>query len=118
MTTVPRVQSYYDRPGFGAPDGLWEDLAELITNFADFLEIVTRVMHGLLAYDGDVYHSIKALDPFACVESCSVICELFHHVFAASVSKNWSLFNSFEYTLGSDIGAYEAKALRAYHSLL
>jgi hypothetical protein len=28
-------------------------------NFADFLEIVTRVMHGLLAYDGDVYHSIN-----------------------------------------------------------
>jgi hypothetical protein len=87
MTTVPRVQSYYDRPGFGAPDESWEYLVELITNFADFLEIVTRVMHGLLAYDGDVCLSIKTLAPFACLESCSVICELFHHVSAASVSK-------------------------------
>jgi hypothetical protein len=40
---------------------------------ADFLEIVTRVVHGFLAYDGGVYNSIKALDPFACLESCSVI---------------------------------------------
>jgi hypothetical protein len=64
MTTVPRIQSHYDRPGFGAPDESWEDLVELITNFADFLEIVTRVMHGLLAYDDDVYLSIKTLDPF------------------------------------------------------
>jgi hypothetical protein len=42
-----------------------------------FLEIATRVMHGLLAYDGNARLSIKTLDPFACLESCSVICELF-----------------------------------------
>jgi hypothetical protein len=117
MTTVPRVQSYYDRPGFGAPDGSWEDLAELITNFADFLEIVTRVMHGLLAYDGDVYLSIKALDPFACLESSSVICELFYHVSAASVSKNWSLFNSFEYTPGSDMRDFTRRLLELKNKL-
>jgi hypothetical protein len=70
MPAVPRIQSYYDRPGFGAPDEPWEDLAALITNFADFLVVATRVMHGLLAaYDGDVYLSIKTLDPFACLES-------------------------------------------------
>jgi hypothetical protein len=37
---LPRAQSFFDRPGFGAPDGSWEDLAGLITNFADFLEVV------------------------------------------------------------------------------
>ena len=85
MTAAPRVMNYFDRPGFGSPDESWEDLAELITNFADFLEIVTRVMHGLLGYDGNVYDSIKTLDPFACLESCSVIiCELFCHVSAAN----------------------------------
>ena len=102
---------------------LWDpiggcDLAALIANFADFLEIVTRVMHGLLACDGDVYHSInKTLGPFACLESCSVICELFHHVSAASVSKNWSLFNSFEYTLGSDMRDFTRRLLELKNKL-
>jgi hypothetical protein len=64
MATVPRVQSFFDRPGLGAPGEPREDLAGLISNFADFLEITTRVMHGLLAYDGDVYLSIKTLGPY------------------------------------------------------
>jgi hypothetical protein len=117
MTTAPRIQSYYDRPGFGAPDESWEDLAALITNFADFLEVVTRVTHDLLACDGDVYLPIKTLDPFACLEACSVVCELFYHVSAAPVSKNWSLFNSSEYTLGSDMRDFTRRLLEHKNKL-
>ena len=117
MTAEPRVQSFFDRPGFGSPDENWEDLSGLITNFSDFMEITTRVMHGLLGYDGRVYDAIKTLDPFACIESCSVICELFHHVSAASVSKNWSLFNSFEYTLGSDMRDFTRRLLELRNKL-
>jgi hypothetical protein len=102
-TATPRVQVFFNRPAFGRAEKSWEDLAGLVTNFTPFLEIATRVMHGLLGYDGDVYDAIKAADPFACLESCSVIYELFHHVSAPSVSKNWSISNSMSFQLGPNI---------------
>jgi hypothetical protein len=102
-TATPRVQVLFNRPAFGRAEKSWEDLAGLVTNFTPFLEIATRVMHGLLGYDGDVYDAIKAADPFACLESCSVIYELFHHVSAPSVSKNWSISNSMSFQLGPNI---------------